>query len=431
MYVDDSYSLTDNQYHGDANLGGFFSNPIASITNAISKPIQVVQSVAQKVATVANKVTPQPLQKFSPVNVIAKQAAGVTSIAAKVSSGVTAIDAKARALALKAAQTQAKTIYAATAASPLGRKLVTPVLDATAIKSPIGRQLIPSISANMVAAQQAADAQNAANAQAAQQQAAVDAQTAQQQAALDTQWQQDQLNFQAQLDAQYAQDQAAQQAAWQANQSQFTSSGGGGGWSDTSQSDPFASPSIYDATTIDTGATVLNPTADMSTAPVEATAAQAAPVSNWWDWWLTPVKPFGKPATATPASTALVAVDNTPVPAWDPYSLSTDNIGDTMQLSNIPSKNNLFPGTFRSSGLGDLTWSDLMSTVSTMYADKTKASIQQSQAAQADAAARIATANAAALEAQKNASKISTPVMLTVAVALAGALYFMRKRQHA
>ena len=100
-----------------------------------------------------------------------------------------------------------------------------------------------------------------------------------------------------------------------------------------------------------------------------------------------------------------------------------------MQLSNIPSSRNIFPGTFNSSGLGDI-WGDLMTTATTMYGQKTAASIQQSQAAQADATARIAAANAAATAAQSRPT-LSTPVMLAAAAGLVGVLLIMRKRRAA
>lgn len=402
----------------DDNLGWGFSLP---------NPVKAVQQVVQKVAEVVNKVTPPALQTISPVNVIAKQAAAVTGLADKT-----------KALALRTAQLQASAVYKATAASPLGRKLVTPVLDVTAIKSPIGRQLMPSISADMVAAQRANDAVIAQNAQA---QAAADEQYKREEAMYRTQ--------QAALDAQYAKEQAAydaQQSAYDAeiarqNQAAYDAmqpSGGSGGTSSTpwtiNQQPAYDGSYQPDISQLDTAST------DSSALDVTSQAAPTAPApttSRWRDWWLSPIIPWGSkiavttaPAATAPTSPAPIL---SPVPAWDPYSLSTENTditGDTMQLSNIPSARNIFPGTFNSSGMGGLSgdWGDFLSTVTTMYGQKTAASIQQSQAAQADATARIAAANAAATAAQSRPA-LSTPVMLAAAAALGGVLLFMRKRR--
>lgn len=105
-----------------------------------------------------------------------------------------------------------------------------------------------------------------------------------------------------------------------------------------------------------------------------------------------------------------------------------DTTGDnTMQLSNIESSKQLFPGDLRRSGMGDI-WGDLMTTATNLYGQKTAASIQQSQAAQADAQARIAAANAAALAAQK---RPAIPMMLGIAGGLGVLLLIMRRKRGA
>jgi membrane-bound inhibitor of C-type lysozyme len=379
-------------------------------------PVKNIQQVAAKVQAVVAKVSPPIVAKLSPTNIIAQQAAGVAKVVNK-----------GNALALRAAQSKASTIYKATAASPLGKKLVTPMLDAGAIKSPIGRQLMPSISASVTANQQAVDAQTAQNAQL--------------QKAADEQYQREYAQYQTQqaaLDVQYAKDQAAANAqavqdqnTWAANQSQMTSSGGWGSSPDYSS---------FDTAQMDTGSPsydtlpATSPMMDIQS-PVPAETS-AAPVAHWWDWWTTPVKPIaGKAATSNTATSS----PNAPVPAWDPYaSISSSDTAsyfnavptgaNNMQLSNIQSSKSLPSGSFRSSGMGDI-WGDLMTTGLTAYQDKTKASIAQSQAAQADATARIAASNAAAINAQKNASSISPTMIVAGVAAAAGLFFFMKKRR--
>jgi hypothetical protein len=102
-----------------------------------------------------------------------------------------------------------------------------------------------------------------------------------------------------------------------------------------------------------------------------------------------------------------------------------------MHLSNIESSKQLFPGDFRQSGLGDI-WSDLMTTASDMYAKKTAATIQESQANQAIATANIAAANQAALAAQQQqSSKFSTTAIIVAALAAGGIWLYMRKHKKA
>jgi hypothetical protein len=381
-------------------------------------PIKNIQQVAQKVQAVVAKVAPPIVAKLAPTNIIAQQA-----------SAVAKVDTAARALALKAAQAKASSIYKATAASPLGKKLVTPMLDAGAVKSPIGRQLMPSITATMTANQRAADIQNA---QYAQQQKAADeqyqreyAQYLTQQAALDAQYSKDQ----AAADAQYAKD----QAAWETSQTTFQPSdswdtystpapASGDGWSPMDMTQAIA-PVVDEYATIDTPPAV----------PVEQTPAAPVVYTGFWAWMMKPITPI--------AATAKTAVKAAPanVTAWDPYAPISDNDpasyfndapdieGNKMQLSNTQSSKSLPSNTFKSSGMGDI-WGDLMTTGLTAYQEKTKATIAQSQAAQADATARIAAANAAAVNAQSRPA-LSTPVMLAAAAGLAGVLFFMRKRR--
>jgi hypothetical protein len=78
-------------------------------------PVKAIQSVANKAQSVVQKLAPPAVAKLSPGNVFAKQANAIASA-----------DREAQALALRAAQMKAATIYAATAASPLGRRLVSP-----------------------------------------------------------------------------------------------------------------------------------------------------------------------------------------------------------------------------------------------------------------------------------------------------------------
>jgi hypothetical protein len=111
------------------------------------------------------------------------------------------------------------------------------------------------------------------------------------------------------------------------------------------------------------------------------------------------------------------------------YDPTQDTGESDMQLSNIESSK-LFPSnTFRSSGMGDI-WSDLMTTGLAVSQQRTAANIATSQAAQAAAAARIAEAQAAQAAASQPRS-IPTPVMLAAAAALAGVLFFMRRKRRA
>jgi hypothetical protein len=379
----------DNQYV-DANLGGFFSSAISAVKSAVSNPVKAVQSAVSTVNNAVNKVTPAPLQKISPVNVLAAPVA------------------KINALALRASQTAASTLYGAAAASPLGNKILTPALNLIA-SAPGGSVLLPQPAAQPAIVSTSIPDVMTERALAAQQQ--------QQQAALDAQAQADYV---------------ARQSVWQSQQSQFA----------TQPSAYSSQPDYsgdYSTQQIDAGQPVDTVTgqADVPLSPAPETQAKAAGPS-WLDWWMAPIKPWGGVPTAKPSS-ADTQPPTSPdkVPAWDPYApiSSSDSTGyfinspgaNDMQLSNTQSSKLLPSETFRDSGMGDI-WGDLMKTATTLYGQKTSASIQQSQAAQADATARIATANAAATAAQQRPA-LSTPAMLTAAAVLAGALFFMRKRR--
>jgi len=103
-----------------------------------------------------------------------------------------------------------------------------------------------------------------------------------------------------------------------------------------------------------------------------------------------------------------------------------------MKLGNIPSRLNIRPGNLLKSGLGDAGsfFSDIVNMYKDTQSQKTAVALSQNQTVQAQYAAQIAAANAAASQASAPGMSFQTQLLLAGS-AIAGVLYFgkMKKRR--